>query len=161
MRLYLLRHGIADDGRPGMSDSDRELTPEGRKRLRDTLRMAARSGVSPTLIVSSPYLRATQTAQVAADELKYKADILTTDSLIPSSDPEAVWQEIRVHKNEREMVLVGHEPLFGRLAAFLLSSPNLFIDVKKGSVIRIDVDEFGPQPRGVLKWMLVAKMAAT
>jgi phosphohistidine phosphatase len=57
-------------------------------------------------------------------------------------------------------MIVGHEPLLSRLVGFLLNSPSLNIEVKKGALIRIDIDQFGPQPHGVLKWMVVPKLAA-
>jgi phosphohistidine phosphatase SixA len=56
--------------------------------------------------------------------------------------------------------LVGHNPLFDSLAAFLLGAPNLKIDFKKGAIMRIDLESFGAQPRGILCWYLTAKLSA-
>jgi phosphohistidine phosphatase len=57
-------------------------------------------------------------------------------------------------------MLVGHDPLFGQLAGYLLGTPELQIDFKKGAVLRIDFDSFGPKPRGILRWFLTPKLAA-
>ncbi|MEJ7609098.1 MAG: histidine phosphatase family protein [Bryobacteraceae bacterium] len=159
MQIYLLRHGIAEDNAPGGRDADRALTDEGRRKLREVLALAKRD-LHPGLIVTSPYLRAVQTAEIAIDAFGYREQLLRTDALIPSSDPEAVWDEIRVHQDVQQLLLVGHEPLFGRMASFLLNAPTLLIEVKKASILRIDVPEFGIKTRGVLKWMLVPKLAA-
>jgi phosphohistidine phosphatase len=160
MQLYILRHGIAEDGKPGSKDSDRALTAEGKKKLREVLRVAQKAGVAPKLIISSPYVRARETAEIAVDVLGYKETLLQTKVLIPSSDPRSVWDEIRVHSDVSELMLVGHEPLLSTLAAYLLGSKSLYIDMKKGALIRIDLSSFGPEPHGMLKWFLVPKLAA-
>ena len=158
MQLYILRHGIADDGKPGGSDADRALTLEGKRKLRDLLRVAARAGVAPQVVVTSPFVRAMQTAEIAAEVLGYKEPLVKAPVLIPSTDPKPVWDEIRLHKSANQLMLVGHEPLLSTLAGYLLAAPSLYVDMKKGAMLRIDVDGFGPQPRGVLKWMLVPKL---
>src|SRR5271168_401188 len=120
MQLYILRHGIAEDGAAGQPDSERALTAEGKKRLRPVLRMAQKAGVSPSLILSSPYRRALETAELAAKVLHYKGEVLRSRTLTPSSSPTSVWDEIRVHKDEPQILLAGHEPLFSSLTAYLL-----------------------------------------
>ena len=160
MQVYILRHGIAENGRPGGNDADRALTNEGRKKLREVLRLAEKADVVPSLILTSPYVRAVQTAEVVIEVLGYANDLLRTEALIPSSDPEDVWDEIRVHQGVMQLMLVGHEPMLSRLVAFLLNANALMVDVKKGALVRIDIDGFGSQPRGVLKWMIVPKLAA-
>jgi phosphohistidine phosphatase len=159
MELYILRHGIAEDGEAGQPDSDRGLTPEGKKRLRPILHLVKKAGVSPSLILTSPYRRAVETAELAAKILGYPGDLLRTKTLTPSGTPGAVWDEIRVHKDESQILLAGHEPLFSALTAFLLASPNLQIDFKKGAIARVDLERFGSEPRGILKWMLLPKLA--
>ena len=116
--IYLLRHGIAEEGGAGVPDSERALTPEGKKRLREVMKVAARAGVSPSLILSSPYRRAIESARIAAEELGYKDEVLRTKALIPSASPTDAWQEIRLHRDCSSMLLAGHEPLFGALAAY-------------------------------------------
>jgi phosphohistidine phosphatase len=161
MQVYLLRHGIAEEARIGMSDSDRELTTEGRARLRETLRVLAKAEVNPSLIVSSPLKRADQTAEIARVVFKTRAAVLRTKALVPSSTVEQVWEEIRAHRGEQELMLVGHEPLFSSLAAYLLGARELRVDFKKGAVLRLDVEGFGSQPRGTLRWFFVSRLASS
>ena len=159
VQIYLLRHGIAEEGGAGVPDSERALTPEGKKRLREAMKTAARAGVVPSLILSSPYRRALESARIAADELGYKDEILRTKALIPSASTSDAWQEIRLHRDAASLFLVGHEPLFGLLAAYLLGTPETQIDFKKGALFAVDLRSAGVRPQGVLKWMLTQRLA--
>jgi phosphohistidine phosphatase len=161
MEIYILRHGIAEDGQAGQPDSERALTSDGRKKLRSVLRTAASAGVAPSLILTSPYKRALQTAQMAAEILDYKGELLRTKALEPTAAPKAVWEEIRVHKDEAQILLAGHEPLFSRLTAYLLGSPDLQVDFKKGAIACIELDRFPAEPHGALRWMLTPKLAGS
>ena len=159
MEIYILRHGIAEDGHAGQPDAERVLTPEGKKKLRNVLRTVAKAGVAPTLILTSPYRRALQTAEIAAEVFDYKGDLLRTKALEPGSEPPMVWEELRVHKDEASILLAGHEPLFSRLAAYLLGCPDLQIDFKKGALACVQLDRFSTEPHGALRWMLTPKLA--
>jgi phosphohistidine phosphatase len=159
VELYILRHGIAEDGEAGQADSERALTPEGKKKLRSILSSAAAAGVAPSLIITSPYRRAVQTAQLAAEVLHYPGDLLRTKALVPGSTPLAVWEELRVHRDAPQILLSGHEPLLSATTAFLLDCPTLQIEFKKGSMARVDLTRFGAAPRGVLKWLIAPKVA--
>lgn len=160
MDIYLLRHGIAEDGRAGQPDSDRALTAEGKKKLRGVLRTASAGGVKPSLILTSPYKRALQTAEIAAEILEYTGDLLRTRALEPGSRPEAAWDEIRAHKDQQQVLLAGHEPLFSTLTAYLLGAPDLRVDFKKGGLVCLEIDRFVGAPKGVLKWYLTPKLSA-
>lgn len=159
MQILLLRHGIAQDAHAGLSDAERALTPEGRKKLRQVLQTAAKAGVAPSLMLSSPLTRALQTAEIAKRNLAYKGEILQTRILAPGGAVEQVWEEIRIHRDQPALLLTGHNPQFEHLAGYLLEYPNLKIDFKKGALMRIDVEAFGAVPRGVLCWILTAKLA--
>jgi phosphohistidine phosphatase len=159
MELYLLRHGIAEDRASTGRDQDRALTEEGRQKLHRVLKRAASAGVSPSLIISSPYKRALETAEIAASELKYEGKILRSGTLIPDSSPPSVWSEVREHRSEPSILLAGHEPLFSSTVAWLLGSTQEMVEFKKGALVRIDVLSFGAQPQGVLQWMLTPKLA--
>lgn len=154
MQIYLLRHGIAEGVRPGHSDSERALTSEGREKLRRVLKRARAADVAPSLILSSPYRRAVETADVAAEVLGYEGKVVRTRALEPDASPHDAWEEIRPRKDQRSILLASHEPLMSSLVAFLLDSPAIQVDMKKAALVRVDCDGFGPEPRGVLKWML-------
>ena len=160
MQIYLLRHGIAEDAPPGTSDAERALTREGRRKLTQVLNAAAEAEVRPTLILSSPLKRALQTADLAKQVLGYKGEILQVNALVPHSTPEQAWDEIRLHKDQSSLLVVGHNPLFDSLAAYLLGSSEMAISFKKGSILRLDLQSFSAKPKGKLRWYLTPKLAA-
>ncbi len=159
MEIYLLRHGIAENGRPGMKDADRALTDEGREKLKRVLSRARVAGVKPGVILSSPYRRALETAAAAAESLAYHGKIVQTPALTPEASPHQVWEEIRARRDESAILLASHEPLMSATVALLLGSPVLNVDMKKAGLARIDCDYFGPEPKGILKWLLTPATA--
>lgn len=159
MELYLLRHGIAEDHAPSGRDADRRLTEDGKKKLRKVLARAQKAGAAPTLILSSPLTRAMETAEIAARELAYNSEIVRTAALTPDSSPADVWAEIRAHRDEPAILLAGHEPLFSSVVAAVLGSARAMVEFKKGALVRIDFSTIGAEPRGVLQWMLTAKVS--
>ena len=158
MEIYILRHGIAEDHNDG-GDAPRALTDEGRRKLRRVLERAAKAKVAPSLILSSPYVRARQTAELAAEILGYGRKIVQIDALVPEGSPEALWEEIRARRQEDAILIAGHEPMLSSSVAWLLGSPEVQIEMKKGALARIDVDHFGPRPAGVLQWLITARLA--
>jgi phosphohistidine phosphatase len=158
MEIYLFRHGIAENGQPGSPDSSRELTDEGRKKTADMVRLARKTGVRPTLILTSPYARARQTARIAAEQLDYDGQVVPVESLVPHGSPEGVWQDLRDHGDEPAVLLAGHEPLLSRLVAYLLNAPALRVEMKKAGMVRIDVETMRAHPHGILRWMIVPKL---
>jgi phosphohistidine phosphatase len=159
MEIYILRHGLAQEAHGGMRDADRPLTPEGTKKLLPVLRRARAIDVQPPVILTSPLRRARETAQVAAEALRGQSKLVESRALIPESSPELVWDEIRNHKKDPQIMIVGHEPLLSSVYAYLLGAALVQIDVKKGSLGRIDVDRFTGQPRGILRWLIHPKLA--
>lgn len=159
MDVFLLRHGIAEDAKPGMDDSARALTSEGRTKLRQLLALAASAKIEPSIILSSPFKRAIQTAEIAAKALGHKEKILQTRTLEPSGNPEAVWEEIRAHRSYPALMLVGHNPSITEIGIHLLGCSSLQLDFKKGALLRIGIEAFGARPRGTLLGYLTPRLS--
>jgi phosphohistidine phosphatase len=157
MEIYILRHGIAEDSAGGQSDASRRLTPAGEKKLRRVLAGARDAGLKPDLILTSPYVRAVQTAEIAKAELGFKDDLLQTESLVPYSNPFEVWDEIRGHADAKQILVAGHNPLLSSLVCFLIGAAGHAIDLKKSALARVDVYTPAPQPRGTLVWLLTPR----
>lgn len=157
MEVYILRHGIAEDGKPGAPDADRALTDTGREKLRAVLKRAVDAEVKPSTILTSPYKRALQTAQMAGQVLGCHK-IVETDVLLPESSPPEIWKAICARRGEDALLLAGHEPLLSATVAYLLGAPALQVDLKKAALVRIDEDSFDRPPRGILKWMLTPRL---
>jgi phosphohistidine phosphatase len=158
VQVFLLRHAIAEENSNSGNDADRALTPEGRRKLREVLRVASDAGVQPALILTSPLRRALETAEIARTVLKCKDSLLQSKVLAPGSSIEQVWDEIRAHRDVSSLMLVGHNPLFTELAAYLLGSKEIQVHFKKGALLRIDIERFPAQPKGLLRWYFTPRL---
>jgi phosphohistidine phosphatase len=159
MEIYILRHGIAELRRPGRPDGQRALTEDGKVKLRKVLARARKAEVAPSLILTSPYTRALESAEIAAEVLGYPGELVQTPALLPGASPAAVWEELRSRPDERAVLLSGHEPLLSAIAAYLLNAPTLKIDLKKAALVRLDLEQLSGDPAGTLKWILTPKTA--
>jgi len=138
-------------------DPERALTDPGREKLRAVLERAREADVEPSLILTSPYRRAQQTAHMAGQVLRCNK-IVEAGVLVPGSSPKAVWDAICTHRREPALLIAGHEPLLGMTVGYLLGVPALQVDLKKAALVRIDQESFGGDPRGILKWMLTPRL---
>ena len=160
MELYIFRHGIAEDAVAGQSDADRALTDEGRKKTAEVVKTARRAGFEPSLIVSSPYLRAIQTARIAADEFGYRGRGGAHRNAGSARHPGRCL--------ERTAGLPGGSGgSAGRARAAVepagsvspCGARSLRVEMKKAAMVRIDLESFGPAPHGTLRWMITPKLA--
>lgn len=159
MEIYILRHAIAEDAADGQSDADRRLTPAGQAKLRRVMARAGESGVRPDVILTSPYVRAVQTAEIAKAELGFEEDLIQTETLVPFSNPFEVWDEVREYASAKQILLAGHNPLLSSFICLLIGAAGHAIDLKKSAMARVDVRSPGPQPRGTLVWLLTPRIA--
>jgi len=118
------------------------------------LEQARTEGFDPRWIVSSPYLRALQTARIAADLLAYSEPILTSTRLTPDADPEEVWAEVREMDPDSPLLFVAHEPLLSTTAAWLTGDSHVIIEFKPATMVRIDFETVGLVPQGKLRWKI-------
>ena len=159
MKLYLVRHAIAEAGIPNHEDDSlRPLTEKGREKMKKIANTLKTLDVEPDLIVSSPYLRASQTASILAKIFKYKEVIAYSDSLVPMSEPNDMIGEINEKYSVDELMLVGHEPNLSSLASYLLNG-GFFINLKKGGVICLSVDDLQNGRKAVLEWLITPKIS--
>ena len=161
MNLYLLRHGIAvEPGTAGYElDSERPLTPKGKNRLRTTARAMNKLDLSFDLILSSPLLRAKQTAQIIAKQLKLRKRLELSDDLSPGGDPRSLIQQLnRVRPDPKNVLLVGHEPYLGSLIALLTAgNTSLEIDFKKGGLCKLEAEPLFYGRCARLAWLLTPR----
>jgi len=157
--LYLMRHGIAEDGGPGMSDAERSLTVDGGRKVARSAVGLRRLGVRPDVILTSPLLRAMQTADRLQQYIGHKPPIEIYQPLAPGTEPVEVVQGLVAYRGARELFLVGHQPDLGELASYLISgvATAAWFDVKKGSVIAIQVAGLPPRAPGLLCSFLTSK----
>jgi phosphohistidine phosphatase len=156
MEIYLLRHGAAERTASTGRDADRQLTDGGVAAVTDVVMQARQARLNPSVILSSPYVRAIETAKVAARLLDYEQDILTASALTPESTPQDVWEELRLYGDSPSILAVKHEPLISAAACWMLGSTRA-VEFAPGMMVRIDCDNLGPEPRGVLRRTFISK----
>ena len=161
MKIYLIRHSNAvDPGTPGYEDDSlRPLTEKGRDKMKDIASALKGLDVNPNLIVSSPYVRAQQTAEILAKVLKYKQELTFSDALVPMGNADNIIGEINEKYSVDELVLVGHEPCLSVLIGTLIAgNPELAINIKNGGVCCLSSDDLHTERKAVLEWVLTPKL---
>jgi phosphohistidine phosphatase len=159
--FYIMRHGIAvTRGSAGFSDdSKRPLTPEGKQKMREISAGMTRLGFELDWIVTSPLVRAIETAEIVADTLGPNIPLDFCDALRPGGSPEALVSFLAKHPNRRRVLAVGHEPDLSELAARLMGAGrNAQLGFKKGGCCLITFNEFPPKSPGQLIWWLTPRV---
>ena len=162
MNLYLMRHGIAFAAdEPGIeSDMRRPLTPKGTKRIRRAARGLQSLGVSFDAVLTSPLLRARQTAEIVAAALGLEAHLQEIAELAPQHSVEHLISAVTRFDDKEDLLLVGHEPLLSDLFSFFMGGKNdlsFAVVQKKGGLCRIEIDTLPPGQPGRLHWFLTPK----
>ncbi|MFW5740049.1 MAG: phosphohistidine phosphatase SixA [Myxococcota bacterium] len=143
MKLYLMRHGAAEDKRKGTpSDFDRALTVRGRKRVREVGRALRDNWVLPDIIVASPIVRALQTAEIVAARLDPDEPVVVRRELAPGGELLPLVGEL-LRSDLESALLVSHEPGLSRLVSSLLGEDLWQSSFSKGMVVALRVSEDG------------------
>src|ERR1700756_3389035 len=160
MQLYIVRHGIAVDREdPNCPpDPDRFLTQEGIEKARQVAKGVSEIGAAPDLLISSPYLRAYQTAEIFATELGYsKNKIRKTDQLLPGAEPLQLFRELAKDKDLSAVFLFGHAPHLAVLIAPPRGSNHHITSLKKSGAALTELKRLVP-PSGELIWLATPKL---
>jgi len=161
MELYLLRHGLAlvRDDLDYERDAERPLTPRGKRQLRQIAAAMKRLNLRFDLILSSPYVRARQTAKIVARALKRQKQLAFSDELIPGGNPRTLIQQLNTaHAKADAVLLVGHEPYLSHLTSWLTTGqPDLAMDFKKGGLCKLETEALGYDRCAALAWLLTPK----
>jgi len=155
--LYIMRHGlaVARSGGAILDDVKRPLTPEGKQKMREIAAGLVKTGFDVDWIVSSPLVRAVETAEMVGEELTSKPPLEFCEALRPGGSGEALIAFLAKRSNRRRVLLVGHEPDLSELAARLIGAGrNANMPFKKGGCCLITFREFPPKSPGRLVWWL-------
>jgi phosphohistidine phosphatase len=164
MNLYILRHGIAvEPGSPGYAkDADRPLTPEGERKLGQISEAMEALGLAFDLILSSPYLRARQTAEIVAESLKARKQLEFSDSLVPGGSMKKLVEFLnRLQPPPGKVLLVGHEPYLSGLVSLLVAgNQGCSVVFKKGGLCKLAAESLTHGRCAALEWLLTPKQMA-
>ena len=161
MKLYLLRHGDAADPLDPRYSTDelRPLTAKGIKRTRQLANGLRQMEISFDVILSSPLVRAKQTAEIVARSLKLEKQLRFTNHLAPNGAyVDVIAQVENARATAKNVLLVGHEPLLSGLISLLCSGgPLLGLTLKKGGLCRLEVATLKASRCALLEWLLTPR----
>jgi phosphohistidine phosphatase len=135
-----------------MRDEDRTLTEAGAKKMLQTAEGLHRLGFVPKLLLSSPLIRALQTAEILVQVFGKDVKMKTAAYLAPAGNHRELHREILRCENRLEsLMIVGHQPSLGEIAGEIVcGSPECRIDMKKGGICVIETESAEGSLRGRL-----------
>ena len=155
-QLYVIRHAVAEEGSDGVLDSDRRLTPKGRKRFARMVERLIGRGLEIDLIATSPLVRCRETAEILAAGLGGSPRVEVVAALAPGAD----WQSLvewTVQQDAGRVAWVGHAPCVGRLVAVSIGDASAAVRMSKGAIAAIALDD-GPGQPGELDWLVTPEL---
>jgi phosphohistidine phosphatase len=156
LKLYFLRHGQAGNRQDWHGDdSERPLTVEGKKRMQREAATIWKLELSLDIILSSPLVRALQTAEIVAKAAESTARVITDDRLAPGFGPKDLTAILADHKSARGLLLVGHEPDFSETIGQVTGGGR--ITMKKGALANVEVEDSATM-KGTLMWLIPPKV---
>jgi phosphohistidine phosphatase len=158
MRVYFLRHGEAGDPAQWTgADSDRPLTAKGKERIAREGSTLRKLSLAPDLIVTSPLVRAKETAAIVAGELKMKDRLVEDERVGLDFDPGRLAAILQEHVTAKAVMLVGHEPSMSQTIGHLVGGAK--IDLKKGGLAAVDLPDASAAD-AELVWLIPPKVLA-
>ena len=161
MVLYVMRHAEAVDTNGDLPDEWRYLTDKGIKSVENVSRNLGNYGRKPRLIISSPLVRAVQTAQIVAAYACRKNALIVSGLLQADGDLDQLQDFLRTHAEAKRLMIVGHEPHLGSLVAGLLQKEDTIL-LKKGGCVALELDSnVADKPARFLWYLLPGKKPVT
>ncbi|MCB1214307.1 MAG: phosphohistidine phosphatase SixA [Deltaproteobacteria bacterium] len=155
--LYFLRHGIAvQRGSPGIPDTERPLTDQGREKMKQAARALAKLRPPIQALISSPLTRAYQTAEIVQKNQALEIEI--NPELSPGGSLENFLKTLK-KRSENCLMLVGHEPDMSEWIKSLLEmGPSATLVLKKGGLACLSCYLEKPRPQAQLELLLSPKL---
>ncbi len=157
MHLFLLRHGEAEGG---PIDAERALTAVGREQAGAAARALLPLEQRPQTILTSPLLRARQTAEIAGEILQIRS-IVITEYLTPASDHRQLFNILNA-RGDDSCLVIGHEPYLSTMVSLLVTgSRTSKVEVKTGGLLYIETAGAAGRSSGILRWVLPSSTMRT
>jgi len=161
MNLYVVRHAIAiQRGTPGFEDdSQRSVTDQGRQKMIGITHGLKQLETQLQAVVSSPYVRARETAEILAEGLGFRVGAIEfSDALLPMADPAELLKEINAQHQVDNLAVVGHEPHLSSFISILLTGNlDMIVNLKKGGVCLMTLESSSPGGEATLEWLMTPR----
>ena len=161
MQLVLVRHADAGDkeewAESGKPDDERPLSPKGKRQMKAAVAGLVTLVEGCDLLVTSPLVRAEQTARIVATAYE-GVEAEETDTLKPDTHPEAFEAWLRRRQGGDVVIAVGHEPHLGELATWMMTGQiQSRIQFKKGGAALLEVGKDFKHGEATLRWLMGPK----
>lgn len=153
MNIYLIRHGDSEGISKGMKDSERKLTPEGEMKIRNASIFWKNIIPDFDYIISSPYVRAVQTAKIIAATFNHKREVLADKRFGSGSEIESLIELLNSYQSS-DIAIVGHQPDLSNHLSRLISGSGASIEFKKGAIAKISFNNKVREGKGVLEFLI-------
>lgn len=161
MKFYILRHAEAvDHGDPRFKETERPLTPKGIERTRLLAHALRQMEITFDVILSSPLVRAKETAEIVERGLHQPGTLKFSDHLKPGGSVDKLIEQIHTMRPVPDsIVLVGHEPCLSGLVSLLCTGgPGLIVTLKKGALCRMEIETLRAAQCAVLEWLIQPRL---
>jgi len=153
MNIYLIRHGKAEPASETKKDIDRELTEEGMDIIKRSVGFWKNGILSFDFIFTSPFKRAVQTAEIIAELMNYKNDLIKDSALFPGCSTRAIIELAEV-LNGDNLAFVGHQPDMSYHISSLVCNSQLNLKFSPASIAKVSF-KGNPKPgKGILEFLL-------
>lgn len=156
MKLFFLRHGLAGERSEWKEDdAKRPLTEEGKEKIQGVAATIAKWDLDLDMIITSPFVRSYQTAEIVAHKLKLLDKLAEDDRVAFGFDADKLAKILAAYPKANALMFVGHEPDFSETISRLIGGGRVV--VKKGGLACIDL----PDPKamqGELLWLVPPKL---
>ena len=159
MDIVVVRHGVALDreeaAESAISDAERPLTAKGRRRMKAAAKGLAKLAEGADLVLSSPLVRAVQTAKIVRRAFDDDIGYAETDALLPDAEPGELVRVLSEGPPIPAAVIVGHEPHLGRWVGWCLAGQAAaLVELGKGGACLVRFDEAPVAGKGQIVWLL-------
>jgi phosphohistidine phosphatase len=164
LNLIILRHGEAGTRLSDpVKDQKRPLTQSGKKELVQVAKSLQHLNVKFNYILSSPLLRAFETAKIVAGEYNLVKQIEKYDELKPSGNQDLLYDKLKKLNTDSNILVVGHEPYLSNMISDIISNNNFNenksnIILKKAGLSKIKITSTVPRLKGELSWLITPKI---
>lgn len=155
LTLYILRHAEAEP--EARTDGERALTSKGREQAKAVGRFCGEHEIYPALILTSPLVRAQQTAKLVCKELGEKTKLETAEFLSAGMNPERAFADLNKFSDPGPLMLVGHEPDLSEFIAASIGGVSESIRLRKAGFAKLTLPETKPGV-GTLDFLLTPKL---
>lgn len=157
MNIYIVRHGDAEKSSVNKKDFQRELTAEGKVKLNKAVNGWKNLIRHIDHIVSSPYLRAKQTAEIIGRNLDFNGEVIINEKLKSGGSTEDLIM-LANSLNGDDIMFVGHEPDCSEHLSKLITSSEIFVNFQKGMVAKVSFNNRVRKGKGTLEYVIPVKL---